>query len=70
MSDIEAIDVRCENCVFANIYEDVTEDMRRPTCWCSKDHEIIDRPPRHLTVMEWIPKHQCLDYQAGEAKYL
>jgi len=65
MNDIEDRDVRCEDCVFANVYEDRSEDMRHPSCWCSKDHEIIQ-----IGFMEWIPELQCSDYQKGEAQYL
>ena len=61
----QIIKVRCENGIFANIYEDASEDMRPPSCWCSKDHEIIN-----IRVMEWVPEHQCLDYQEGEAQYM
>lgn len=65
MSDIKNIDMRCENCIFANIYEDTSEDMRHPDCFCSKDHEI-----KKIGFMKWIPEHQCLDYQEGEPEYI
>jgi hypothetical protein len=65
MSDIENRDMRCEDCAFANIYEDASEYMRHPDCFCSKDHEIIK-----IGFMKWIPEHQCLYYQEGEPEYI
>jgi hypothetical protein len=55
--------MRCEECVFAHIYDDQSPPWFDSTCWCSKDHDVI-----WLSGIKWSPAtNQCPDYQEGKA---
>ena len=58
--------VACEDCVHCVILEDRSEDMRRPSAFCT-----LKIPMKEVDCMEWVPiGGDCPQFLAGEPEYL
>lgn len=56
----------CNDCHHLRIFEDQSEDMRRPFACCSLDHEVVE-----LGIYDWASLEiTCPSFQAGEPEII
>lgn len=66
MKKLDTSKIKCNNCINLKIYEDQSEDMRKPFAICKLDNKI-----KEIGIFDWIPYNiNCDDFKDGEPDYI